>query len=113
MGNLSFRYTFDLDLQEDLGFTEIDIDLMFEGDDRFSKLFETEEKEHMKGDLEAVKEARKQSVEKLKERNNIDWYTVIVFENEDEKTAFMQEISIPKFEQYITVDQLKRLLRKE
>lgn len=102
---------FDLDLQEDLGFTEIDIDLMFEGDDRFSKLFETEEKEKMKGDLEAVKEARKQSVENLKDRNNIDWFTVIVFENEEEKTAFMQEISLPKFEKYVTADQVRRLAR--
>ena len=104
---------FDLDLQDDLGFTEIDIDLMFEGDDRFSKLFETDEKEQMKGDLQAVKDARKQSVENLKERNNINWYTVIVFQNEEEKTRFMQEISIPKFENYITEDQVRRLARNK
>lgn len=103
---------FDLDLESDLGFTQTDIDFMFEGDDRFSQLFETKEGENMRGDLQAVKEARKQSVENLKERNSINWYTVIVFENEAARNAFMQEISIPKFEQYITEDQVRRIARK-
>lgn len=87
---------FDLDLADDLGFTETDIDFMFEGDDRFSQLFDTQEKEDMRGDLEAVKEARRESAERLKERNSIDWFTVIVFENEDARNEFMKEISIPE-----------------
>lgn len=102
---------FDLDLSEDLGFTESDIDFMFEGDDRFSQLFETQEGENMRGDLQKVKEARAQSVENLKERNNINWYTVIVFENEAEHDAFMKEISIPKYEKYITEDQVRRIVK--
>lgn len=84
---------------------------MFEGDDRFSQLFETKEGEHMRGDLEAVKEARKKSVENLKERNNINWFTVIVFENEEDRKRFMQEISIPIHEQYITEDQVRRIAK--
>lgn len=100
---------FDLDLKDDLGFTDTDIDLMFDGDDRFSQLFETEESENMRGDLEAVKAARKESAEKLKERNSIEWYTVIVFENEKDRDNFMKEISIPKYEQYITEDQVRRI----
>ena len=102
---------FDLDLSEDLGFTDSDIDFMFEGDDRFSQLFETEEGEKMRGDLEKVKAARKQSVDNLKDRNNINWYTVIVFENETDRDAFMKEISIPKYEKYVTEDQVRRLTR--
>lgn len=102
---------FDLDLSEDLGFTESDIDFMFEGDDRFSQLFETVEGERMRGDLEKVKEARKQSVDNLKDRNNINWYTVIVFENEADRDAFMKDISIPKYEKYVTEDQVRRLAR--
>lgn len=102
---------FDLDLSEDLGFTESDIDFMFEGDDRFSQLFETQEGENMRGDLQKVKEARAKSVENLKERNSIDWYTVIVFENEADHDAFMREISIPKYEKYITEDQVRRIVK--
>ena len=104
---------FDLDLSEDLGFTDSDIDFMFEGDDRFSQLFETEEGEKMRGDLEKVKAARKQSVDNLKDRNNINWYTVIVFENETDRDAFMKEISIPKYEKYVTEAQVRRLTRHE
>lgn len=103
---------FDLDLSEDLGFTDSDIDFMFEGDDRFSQLFETEEGEKMRGDLEKVKAARKQSVDNLKDRNNISWYTVIVFENETDRDAFMKEISIPKYEKYVTEDQVRRITRR-
>lgn len=103
---------FDLDLSTDLGFTDSDIDFMFEGDDRFSQLFDTQEKENMRGDLEAVKAARKESAERLKERNSIDWFTVIVFDNEQARKDFMKEISIPAHENYITEDQVRRLARK-
>ena len=102
---------FDLDLSEDMGFTESDIDFLFEGDERFSELFETVEGEKMRGDLDKVKEARKKSAENLKERNNINWYTVIVFENEKDRDNFMKEIPIPKYEKYITEDQVRRIKR--
>lgn len=100
---------FDLDMTSDLGFTDLDVDLMFEGDDRFSKLFDTQESENMRGELEKVKDARAQGVERLKEKNGIDWYTVVVFENEEDRDTFMKEISVPKYEQYVTADQVRRL----
>ena len=103
---------FDLDLSTDLGFSESDIDFMFEGDERFSQLFETQEGENMRGDLEKVKEARQKSAENLKERNSINWFTVIVFENEAARDAFMREISIPKHEQYVTEEQVRRIQTK-
>ena len=104
---------FDLDLSKDLGFTESDIDFMFEGDDRFSQLFETKEGEHMRDALDNVKEARKKSVENLKERNSIQWFTTIVFETEKDREAFHQAISVPKYEQYITEEQVRRLCRSD
>lgn len=109
MANMSEE--FDLDLSEDMGFTESDIDFLFDGDERFSQLFETVEGEKMRGDLEKVKAARKESAEKLKERNGINWYTVIVFENEQDRDNFMKEISIPKYEKYVTEDQVRRISR--
>lgn len=102
---------FDLDLSEDLGFTESDIDFMFEGDDRFSQLFNTKESEDVRGDLEKVKEARKKGMERVKERGEINWYTTIVFETEKDRDAFMKEISIPKYERFITEDQVRRISR--
>lgn len=104
---------YDLDLQDDLGFTETDIDFMFEGDDRFSQLFETKEGEHMRDALDKVKEARKKSVENLKDRNSIQWFTTIVFENEKDREAFHKAISVPKYEQYITEEQVRRLVTRK
>lgn len=104
---------FDLDMKDDLGFTETDIDFMFEGDDRFSQLFETKEGEQMRGDLEKVKEARKKSVDNLKDRNSIQWFTTIVFENEKDREAFHKAISVPIHEQYITEEQVRRLGRSD
>ena len=102
---------FDLDMSEDLGFTESDIDFMCEGDDRFSQLFNTKESEDVRGDIEKVKEARKKGMERVKERGEINWYTTIVFETEKDRDAFMKEISIPKYERFITEDQVRRISR--
>ena len=102
---------FGFDLSEDLGFTESDIDFMFEGDERFSQLFETQESENVKGDLEKVKEARKQGMERLKERGEINFYVTVVFETEEDRDAFMKEISIPKYERFVTEEQVRRISR--
>lgn len=102
---------FDLDLKDDMSFTDTDIDLMFEGDDRFSQLYENETTDKIRGALDDIKKARKEGQEKLKERNSIEWYTVIVFENEEDRDNFHKEISIPKYEQYVTEDQVRRIAR--
>ena len=103
----------DLDMQEDFGFTETDVDFMFDGDDRFSQLFDTVEGEHMRGDLEKVKEARKESAEKMKNRDTADFFVTVVFETKEDRDAFLRRISIPVFEKYITEDQLMRITREK
>ena len=102
---------FSLDLTSDLGFTETDVDMMFDGDERFSNLYDTPEATETKEKIDDVHNARKESVEALKERNNINFYAVIVFENEKDREDFFKSISVPKFEEYITADQVRRLLR--
>lgn len=101
---------FDLSL-DDMGFTQSDIDFMFDGDERFSKLYETPEATETKEKLDAVKAARQQGNERLKERNNINWYAVVVFENEKDRDAFYKEISVPKYEEYLTAEQIRRLAK--
>lgn len=102
---------FDLDLKDDMGFTETDIDLMFDGDDRFSQLFESQEAEDMRGAVQKVKDSKAKSIERMKEKDNIDWYVVIVFDTQEKKDSFLKEISIPKYERYITEDQVRRISR--
>lgn len=103
---------FDLGFDE-MGFSNFDVDLMFDGDDRFSELFDAPEAEQMKSDLQDIKEQRRASAEKLKERNNINWYTIIIFEDEAERLAFHKRIGIPEYEDYVSVDQIERIKREK
>lgn len=97
---------------DEMGFSDTDIDLLFDGDDRFSQLFDAPEAEEVRGDLEAVKQAREEGQKRLKERNGINWYAVIVFADEDERRAFFKRIHIPEYEDYITVDQIERIKKE-
>ena len=101
---------FDITLK-DMGFTDYDIDFMFDGDDRFSELCNTEEAEEVKANLDEIKNVRKESMEKLKERNNANFYAVVVFENEKDRADFFKSISVPVYEEYITAEQVRRISR--
>lgn len=98
---------------EEMGFTPLDVDLMFDGDERFTQMFETPEAEEVKQGLAEVKEARKQGKERLEERNNINFYSVIVFESEEAKKEFYKKINVPIYEEYLTADKIYRLQDKE
>lgn len=94
---------------DDMGFSKLDVEFMFDGDERFTEMFETPEAEEVKKGLEEVKEARAASKERLQDRGNINWYSVIVFEDEEQKKEFYKKISVPIFEEYLSVDKVLRL----
>lgn len=94
---------------DDMGFTKLDIDFMYDGDERFTQMFETPEAEEIKTGLAEVKEARQASKERMAERGNINFYSVIVFEDEAQKKAFYKKISVPVSEEYLTADKILRL----
>lgn len=108
LAQMSENFEFSL---EEVGFTDYDVDFMFDGDDRFSKLCETEEAEKVKEKLDDIKEVRKESMEKLKDRNNANFYAVVVFENEKDRADFFKSISVPVYEEYITAEQIRRIAR--
>lgn len=99
---------FDLNFQ-DMGFTQLDIDFMYDGDERFTEMFQTPEAEEVKTGLAEVKEARAASKERMAENNNINFYSVIVFEDEEQKRDFYKKISVPMSEEYLTADNILRL----
>ena len=102
---------FDLDL-DDLGFSKEDAQFLFDGDDRFTDLYETQEARVIKSELQEIKNARSQMNEKLKENGRIDFYTVIVFASPEDREGFHKKIHVPISEQYITENQVMRLLRE-
>ena len=99
---------FGIDFDE-MGFSKLDVDFMFDGDDRFSEMFETPEAEEVKQGLEAVKEARQAGKERMQERNNINFYSILVFEDEKAKAEFYKKINVPLSEEYLTADKVYRL----
>ncbi len=102
--NDQFGVTFD-----EMGFTKLDVDFMFDGDERFTEMFETPEAEEVKTGLEEVKAAREAGKERMQEKNNINFYSVIVFEDEKQKAEFYKKISVPLSEEYLTADKILRL----
>lgn len=94
---------------DDMGFSKLDVDFMFDGDDRFTELFETPEAEEVKTGLAEVKEARAKSKERMEEKNNINFYSVIVFEDEEAKKEFYRKINVPISEEFITASKVYRL----
>lgn len=94
---------------DDMGFTKLDIDFMYDGDERFTEMFETPEAKEVKTGLEEVKAARAAGKERMKERENVNWYLMVVFEDEAEKIEYCKKMNVPKSEVYITSQQLKRL----
>lgn len=94
---------------EDMGFSENTAQFLFDGDERFTELFDTPEADAEKGKLRAIKEDRANMRERHKEERAINWFTVIVFANEQERTAFHKEIHVPLSEQYVSPEQVHRL----
>ena len=99
---------FDLSL-EDMGFSENTAQFLFDGDERFTALFDTPEADAEKGKLRAIKEDRAKMEKRQKDEGALSWYTVIVFSNEQERKAFHKEISVPLSEEYIAPEQVYRL----
>ena len=99
---------FDIDFDE-MGFSKLDVDFMYDGDERFTEMFETPEAQEVKTGLAEVKAARQASKERMEEKNNINFYSILIFEDEKQRADFYKKISVPTSEEYLTVDKLLRL----
>lgn len=94
---------------DDMGFTKLDVDFMYDGDERFTEMFETPEAEEVKTGLEQVKAARQAGKERMQEKNDIGFYSIIVFEDRKAREEFYRLISVPASEEYLTVEKIMRL----
>lgn len=99
---------FDMSL-DDMGFNEADATFMFDGDDRFTELFETTEAADEKEKLKQIKEKRANGVKDMEEDNMQIPMVSIVFENHAARDEFMKEIHVEPHERYVTVAQVHRL----
>lgn len=101
----------DFDLSfEDMGFSDLSVDMMFDGDDRFSALLDNDDVNGAESDMAEIKAARQRIRDDEAEKDSINYFATIVFHDQDAKRRFMQAISINTWEQYITVEQVMRVL---
>ena len=97
----------------DMGFEKYDIDLLFDGDSRFAQIFPDEEEIVQTGEkLKKVKEARAQSIDKMKEKNSAEFYFVVVCRDAEERKTLMQAVGVPVFEQFVEGAYLLENLRR-
>ena len=95
---------------DDLGFSQDEVDFMFDGDARFSEIFQdTTEVTESKENLKAVKEARKAAQERLTTENSADFYFVVVFRDQEEKDECLRALGQPITEQYINGAVIRRM----
>lgn len=66
-----------------------------------------------KEEINNIKDQRKEMNEKYSEEQNGDFYFVIVCKSQTEKDKLLSEMSIPKYEQYVTSEHLRRLKNNE
>ena len=89
----------------DMGFDKVDVDLLFDGDARFSELFaDSAEVDETKNALAEIKEHRKESTTRLKQENQADFYAVVVCKDQAEKDALMAALHLPKYETMVSAD---------
>lgn len=90
---------------ESMGFDQLDVDMMFDGDARFSHLFEDEpEVVQAKEKLEQIKEARAAGQESMQEKNAAEFYFVVVCRDEQEMTDLKRRLGVPVHEQMVSGD---------
>uniref|UniRef100_UPI00242E04E1 hypothetical protein n=1 Tax=Bilophila wadsworthia TaxID=35833 RepID=UPI00242E04E1 len=94
---------------EELGFTESTAVMMFDGDPRFSALFQdTEDVTATKEQIREVRDHRADSMKDMQEAQSADFYFTVVFQNQKAKDRFLMEMGVPVCEQFVNGDILSR-----
>lgn len=99
---------------KDMGFTESDVDFLFEGDSRFSELFQdTEEVKKAKADLQDIKKERSEYAEKIKGEQSANFYFIVVCESQENKNKLLKKIGVPLSEEYVLETKINNALKDE
>lgn len=93
---------------DSMGFDKLDVDMIFDGDSRFSELFaDSAEVKEAKDSLEEIKAVRKESTDRLKAENEMEFYFVVVCKDAKEKADLLKRMHIPGQETYISAAALE------
>lgn len=108
LGNMALDFGLDF---SSAGFTDADVDFLFEGDSRFSALFEDiKEVAEAKQTLQEIKKNREKSTEKMKQEQQGEFFFIVVCSDIKSKESLMRSIGVPVFEKYVNGDMISRKL---
>lgn len=98
----------------EMGFTDFDVDTLFDGDSRFSKLFEdTPEVKKSKGTLTDIKKDREEWVKGLQTDQSADFYFFVVCGSQEEKQNLLARLGYPVSEEYVRGEILALKLKED
>ena len=111
LGNLSLDYDINI---SDFGFSDLDIEMMYGANEKFAELLpDTAEVAQAKRDIEEVKKDRREMMEQYKNEQSADFYFIVVCKDQKEKDEILTKMNVPIYEQYVTVEMLRRLMKNE
>ncbi len=88
---------------EDMGFSDVDIEIMLSGDSRFADLFkDSDEVTEAKGTLNDIKKDRSEAVKKMQEENSAAFYFFVACSSKAEKEKLLKALKVPVYEEYVS-----------
>lgn len=114
LNNAAMQGDFDIDKLNDmvknldvdinnLGFSDVELDVLFsdDGGELERKLSDIEQVQEDKGVLDDIKKERaKMKIEK-EEEASAEYYFIVVCENTAQRTAILEKIGVPAYEEYV------------
>lgn len=86
---------------DEFGFSDGDIAVIF-GDDGLNEIMgDNEEVAATKEQIQAIKDARKDGLERMKEKSGADFYFTVVCESEEQKRSLLKIMNVPEWEAYV------------
>lgn len=93
---------------KDMGFDKLDVDLLFDGDSRFSEIFtDSQQTIEIKDTLSQIKEARAAGVDKMALAGVADHYFVVVCRDNEDRVSILKHLCIPVYEKYVSSEKIR------
>jgi len=98
---------------ESMGFSEVDIEIMFSGDSRFNELFQdSTEVQESKEKINDIKKDRAEMAAKMKDDNSASFYFMVVCSSKKEKEETLKSLNVPVYEEYVSSMAIKNFVKK-
>lgn len=95
---------------DEMGFSESDVNFLFDGASEFNMLHDTHEAGEAKGTLSNIKDIRKNATTSMADQQAAGFFIVVVCDSQKTKEDLLKRIGVPPYEEYIKSDCIARFL---